>query len=98
MNDLAEKALHGLDVARREVCARPMCSFAVLGLALCSVVMVFGARVSATRPARPLTTWFGLEESQGTGPSGAIMLAALVALLLTWIAVVEFVHRTRQPA
>ena len=83
MNDLAEKALHGLDAARREVCARPMTSFAALGLALCSAVMVFGARVGGARPARPLTTWFGLEESHGASPSGAIMLAALVALLLT---------------
>ncbi|HET8582491.1 MAG TPA: hypothetical protein VFL65_04525, partial [Jatrophihabitans sp.] len=102
MNDLAEKALHGLDAARREVCARPMSSFAALGLALSSVVMVFGARVGAARPTRPLTTWFGLEETHGAGPSdpvpAAIMLAALVALLLTWIAVVELVHRTRQPA
>jgi hypothetical protein len=101
MNDLAEKALHGLDVARREVVARPMLAFAALGMAISSVVVVAGGLVNAARSVHPLTTWLGLQDSHGVradnwGP-GAVMLAAVVALVLLWIGVVEFVRRRDQP-
>jgi alpha-1,6-mannosyltransferase len=101
MNDLAEKALHGLDVARREVCARPMLSFAVLGFLTSSVVLVAGARARSARPARPLTTWLGLQDTHGAHQDawvpGMIMVAAVLTLVLLWIAVVEFVRRSDQP-
>jgi hypothetical protein len=101
MNDLAEKALHGLDVARRAMVARPMRSFAVLGFAIAAAVVVAGARVNAQQPTRPLRTWFGLQPRHGlrhdTWLPAAIMLAAVVALALLWLGVVRFVRRHPQP-
>jgi alpha-1,6-mannosyltransferase len=101
MNDLAEKALQGLDVARREVIARPMLSFAVVGFAVSSVVVVAGARVGAARASRPLTSWFGLQDSHvaqaGDAVPGLVMLAGIAALVLVWLAVVELVRRSGQP-
>ena len=56
MNDLAEKALHGLDVARRAVVARPMLAFGVVGFAMASAVVAgrthrggMGAMASGSR-------------------------------------------------
>ena len=101
MNDLAEKALHGLDVARRAMVARPLRSFAVLGFAIAAVLVVAGARVNAQQPTRPLSGWFGLQSSHGAPSShwlpGAIMLAAVVALALLWLGVVRFVRRHDEP-
>ncbi|MFN2562474.1 MAG: polyprenol phosphomannose-dependent alpha 1,6 mannosyltransferase MptB [Jatrophihabitans sp.] len=101
MNDLAEKALHGLDVGRRKVARRPMLAFGLLGFALSSVVVVAGGRVGATRATHSLTSWFGLQDSHGVSLGdwvpGVIMLAGVVALVLTWIWVVEFVRRVNPP-
>ncbi|MDT4900145.1 MAG: hypothetical protein QOJ78_1075, partial [Pseudonocardiales bacterium] len=68
MNDLAEKALRGLDAARKQLRDRPMLCFAVLGFAIASVVVVAGGRVGAARSTRPLTTWLGLQDSHGLTP------------------------------
>jgi hypothetical protein len=101
MNDLAEKALHGLDVARREVIARPMLAFAVLGLAISTSLVVAGSRVNAARPTHPLSTWLGLQDSHGARPDdwapAAAMLGAVVALVALWLAIVGFVRRRDQP-
>lgn len=101
MNDLAEKALHGLDVARRAVVARPMLGFGVVGFAIASAVVVAGGRVNAGRPTRPLSSWLGLQDLHGAKPSdwrpGAAMLAAVVALVALWVVVVVFVRRSDQP-
>jgi alpha-1,6-mannosyltransferase len=101
MNDLAEKALRGLDAARKQLRDRPMLCFAVLGFAIASVVVVAGGRVGAARSTRPLTTWLGLQDSHGLTPGdnlpGAVMLAAIVALVLLWLLTVEIVRRTRPP-
>jgi hypothetical protein len=101
VNDLAEKALHGLDIARRAAIARPMRSFAVLGFGIATAVVVAGGRVNAEQPTRPVTGWFGLQHAHGL-PShrwipGAIMLATVVALALLWLGVVRFVRRHEQP-
>lgn len=100
MNDLAEKALHGLDMTRRKVGERPMLAFGVLGFALSTVVVVAGARVGARRSTHPLTSWFGLQDSHGARADwvpGVVMVAGVVALVLTWIWTVEFVRRVGQP-
>lgn len=101
MNDLAEKALEGLDVARRHVTARPMLGFAVLGLVAGTVVMIAGGRVRAADPTRPLTTWFGLLDAHGLHENdwvpGLVMLAGVVALVLLWLFVVAFVRRHETP-
>lgn len=100
MNDLAEKALHGLGVARREVSARPMLSFAVLGLVISSVVLVAGGDVAAARATRPLTSWLGLQEVHGARGrlTGAVLVAGIAALVLAWLVMVEYVRRRRPPA
>src|SRR4051794_6057900 len=101
MNDLAEKALHGLDVGRRKVAARPMLAFGTFGFALSGVVVVAGGRVGAARSTHSLTSWFGLQDSHGASAGdwvpGLIMLAGVVALVLTWIWVVEVVRRVGPP-
>jgi hypothetical protein len=100
MNDLAEKALHGLDVARRTLVARPMRSFAVLGFGIATAVVIAGGRVNAQQPTRPLSGWFGLQPTHGVRRDhylpGAIMLAAVLALALLWLGVVRFVRRHEQ--
>lgn len=101
MNDLAEKALHGLDAARRAMLGRPMRSFGVLGLTISVAIVVAGGRVDAERSTRPVSGWLGLEDARGTPRPvwlpGAAMLAAVVALALLWLAVVRFVRRQQQP-
>lgn len=101
MNDLAEKALHGLDVARRAAVARPMRSFAALGFGIASAVVVAGGRVNAQQPTRPVSGWFGLQHSHGLSRHAwvpaAIMLAVVLALALLWLGVVRFVRRHGQP-
>jgi hypothetical protein len=101
MNDLAEKALHGLDVARRAVISRPMLAFGALGCAVSAVIMVAGAQVNVRRPTRPVSTWLGLQDAHGVPGDdwvpGAIMLGAIALLVLIWIALVESVRRHDQP-
>jgi hypothetical protein len=102
LNDLAEKALQGLDVAQRQVRSRPMLSFAILGFGISCVVVVAGGQVGGARASRPLTTWLHLQDPHGLpaghAAPGTIMLSALAALLIVWIAVVELVRRRAQPA
>lgn len=99
MNDLAEKALHGLNAARREIVARPMISFAVAGLLLAGVVVAADARISAAGPTRPLSTWFGLADAvrHREWLPGTIMLCATIALALLWLGIVRFARRREQP-
>lgn len=99
MNDLAEKALHGLNVARREIVARPMTSFAVAGLLLAATVVAADARVAAAGSTRPLSTWFGLTDAARGHDwvPGTIMLCAIVALALLWLGIVRFARRREQP-
>ncbi|MDT4925208.1 MAG: hypothetical protein QOG01_2921 [Pseudonocardiales bacterium] len=101
MNDLAEKALQGLNIAQRQVRSRPMLSFGILGFAVSCVVVVAGGQVGAARAARPLTSWLHLQDPHGlpTGDTapGAVMFTAIVALVAMWIVVVELVRRTGQP-
>jgi hypothetical protein len=101
MNDLAEKALHGLDAARREIRDHPMTAFGVGGLLVSAAVVVTGADAAGGRASRPLTTWLGLEDARRTPGaqtlSAALMLMAIVALVLLWLFVAEFVRRRPQP-
>ncbi|HZC71559.1 MAG TPA: polyprenol phosphomannose-dependent alpha 1,6 mannosyltransferase MptB [Jatrophihabitans sp.] len=101
MNDLAEKALQGLNVARRGVVGHPMLTFGALGLVIASGVVVAGGQVNSVRATRPLNSWLGLQDTHTAQASdwvaGAIMLAALALLVLLWLAVVAFVRRHDQP-
>jgi hypothetical protein len=98
MNDLAEKALHGLHVARGALWARPMLSFAAAGLVVGCVAVVAGGKVGAARATHPLTSWFGLENRHvrhtADWPAGTVLLAAIFTLVLLWIALALVVHRT----
>ncbi|WP_375492970.1 polyprenol phosphomannose-dependent alpha 1,6 mannosyltransferase MptB [uncultured Jatrophihabitans sp.] len=101
MNDLAEKALHGLDTARRQVGNRPVPAFASAGFLLAASIVVAGGRVGAATATRPLSTWLGLQDAhvadtRGTLP-GALLLAAVLALTVLWLVVVWFVRRHPQP-
>ena len=101
MNDLAEKTLAGLDVARRQLAARPMSCFAAAGLGISSAVMIAGGRVNAARPTRPLSSWLGLQDTHGARASdvapAALMLIGIVALVLLWLGLAVFVDRHDQP-
>ena len=89
MNDLAEKALHGLQAARREIAARPVPALAVGGFAAAAVIVVTGGRIGAAPAAVPLDRWFGLLPSAGYRIGGigmgAAMFAAIIALLGLWL-------------
>ena len=101
MNDLAEKALNGLHVARRQVSSRPTLSLSIAGFVAAGVVVAAGGRVGAARAARPLVNWLGLQDTHGADASdiapGAVMLLALVVLIALWLGTVEVVRRRDIP-
>jgi hypothetical protein len=89
MNDLAEKALHGLEAARREIAGRPVAGLGIAGFLVSAVVVVTGGRIGAVPAAVPLSHWLGLLPAAGyrvTGVAmGAVMLAAIGVLLALWV-------------
>jgi hypothetical protein len=97
MNDLAEKALRGLDVARRQVGDRPALSLSVVGFAVSCLVVVAGGQVSAIHATRPLINWFGLQDTHGADAGdalpGIVLFAGVVALVLLWLLAVKIVRR-----
>src|SRR3954471_17657847 len=101
MNDLAEKALHGLNVVRRQVGDRPVVALSAAGFAVSCVIVVAGGQVGAARATRPLANWLGLQDTHGletTDPGpGAVMLAGIVALLALWLLATEVLRRTEPP-
>jgi hypothetical protein len=100
MNDLAEKALQGLAVARQQVRAHPMSAFAVAGFLASAGVVVAGARGGPLGATRALTSWLGLldlRRGQGTNELPAVLLlVAIGALVLLWLGFVEVVRRVPQ--
>lgn len=102
MNDLAEKALHGLDVARRQLRDHPLSAAAVAGFGLAGLVVAAGARGGARPSTRALTSWLGLVDTRSGQPANelpaALMFAGLVALVALWVVVVEVVRRTSRRA
>lgn len=104
MNDLAEKALVGAEVAYRAGRKHVLIAAGVLGFWVSSVIVVAGGRVGAARATRPLTTWFGIQDDGGVHPfdplPGIALFAAVGALILLWLLSVEVVRRrgTRESA
>jgi hypothetical protein len=103
MNDLAEQALHGLDLARKKIVEHPVTSLAVAGFVAAGTAMVAGGRIGAGSATTPLTHWLGLLPDDGTrndALAGGIMFGAICCLLLLWIVAVAVVrsgsHNTRQ--
>jgi hypothetical protein len=91
MNDLAERALHGLDLARKQIIKHPVVSLAVGGFIASTVTMVAGGQIGASASATPMETWFGLLPDNGTrgdAIAGAVMFGGIVLLLLLWITAV----------
>jgi len=101
MNDLAEKALNGLNVARRQVADRPFVSLSVAGFVVSWVIVGAGGRVGAARATRPLVNWLGLQDTHGlesTDPGpGTVLLIGIVGLLALWLVTVEVARRTEAP-
>ncbi len=89
MNDLAEKALRGLDLTRREIVARPVAGLSVAGFLVAAVVVVTGGRIGAAPAVVPPNRWLGLLPDAGyrtTGVGlGAAMFAAILVLLGLWL-------------
>src|SRR3954454_21405460 len=98
MNDLAEKALHGLDVARRQVADRPVLSLSVAGFAVSCLIVVAGGQVSAIHATRPLFNWLGLQDTHGADAGNAlpaiVLFAGILALVLLWLLAVKIVRRS----
>lgn len=96
MNDLAEQALRGLDLARKQIVKHPLTTCATAGLVLSAVIVFTGGRIASGSAATPLNGWLGLLPDDGTASTrlaAAIMLAAIVALLLLWLVVLATVRR-----
>jgi hypothetical protein len=89
MNDLAEKALRGLDAARRGIAAHPVPTLSAAGFAVSAVVVVSGGRIGAAPAAVPLSHWLGLLPAAGHQVTdvvmGVVMLAAIGVLLGLWL-------------
>ena len=102
MNDLAEKALNGLDAARRAIAARPVPALAAAGLVAGAAVVVLGARVGAAPAAVPIDHWLGLLPAAGYRITdvglGLGLLGAVVALLGCWVLTIHVAHRARLSA
>jgi hypothetical protein len=98
MNDLAEKALAGLDAARRAIAARPTAALATLGFAAGSGVVVLGARVGAAPAAVPIDHWLGLLPDAGYRITdmgiGLALFGSIVALLGCWLLTGHLAHRS----
>lgn len=92
MNDLAERALRGLNVARGAVLARPVPCLAGVGFAAAVVTVVAGGRIGAGPAALPISSWLGLLPHVGYRvvdlAPGLVMLGGIAVLALCWIAVV----------
>ena len=97
MNDLAEKALHGLDATRRAIASRPVISLAVAGCIVSCALVVSGARIGAAPAAVPLNRWLGLVPSARYQITdvwlGVLMLAMIGALLGLWLVAIHVVRR-----
>lgn len=99
MNDLAEKALRGLDAVRRAVVARPVPVLSAVGFAVSTAVTVAGGWTAAVRPNRSLTSWLGLEQQHGetvraTRPA-VLLLIAIGVLAALWLVALAVVRRVR---
>lgn len=99
MNDLAERALQGLDVARKAVLARPLPWLAAVGFVAASVVVAAGGRIGAGPAALPINSWLGLlppvgYRVEGLVP-GLVMIAAIGVLALAWLAVLALASTRR---
>jgi hypothetical protein len=98
MNDLAEKALHGIVAARRAVASRPVLGLAVSGCVVSGSIVVSGARIGPARAAVPLNRWLRLLPSAGYRVTdvwlGVLMLAMVGTLIGLWLVAIHVV-RTR---
>jgi hypothetical protein len=99
MNDLAERALHGLDVARRSVLARPLPWLVALGFLASALTVLAGARIGAGPAALPINAWLGLLPHAGYRVVGVlpglVMLTGVTVLVLTWMIVLRLVTLRR---
>jgi len=101
MNDLAEKALHALNVAQAEVRSRPVISLALSGFVTSSVIVVAGSRAAAARAIEPISSWLGLLHSSGSSridtAAGVVTLVGITTLSLLWIAAVCTLRSPHHP-
>jgi hypothetical protein len=97
MNDLAEQALHWLDIARRRVVDHPVLVLAVAGFAASAAIVVVGARIGPAPDAIPLGRWLGLIPNRSIAPRdavpGTLMIAAIGALILLWLLTMLIVRK-----
>src|SRR5664279_2430808 len=89
MNDLAEKALHAIVVARNHVSGRPVLMLSIGGFVSSGTVVFAGGRIGAAPAALPLTSWFGLLAHAGYTVTnlipGLLMIAGIAALAALWL-------------
>jgi hypothetical protein len=101
MNDLAVHSLEWLQAARRHLVSHAMACYGVLGAAITVVVMVSGGRVNAAQPTRPISTWFGLQDTNGARPGdrgpAILMFVSILVLVVLWMIVVAYVRRHDVP-
>lgn len=96
MNDLAEQALHGLDVARKHIVAHPLPPLAASGFAAAALTVYAGGQVGPAPASIPLSRWLGLQPDNGA-PHGAVpaglMFGGIVVLLVLWLVALHPLHR-----
>lgn len=99
MNNLVEKALHGLDVARRRSTEYLVLLLGIGGFLAASVTVFAGGRIGAAPAAIPLNSWLGLLPHAGYEVTdlipGLVMLTAIAVLCALWLLALVAVRARR---
>lgn len=96
MNDLAERALRGLDNARRQLVGYPVTSLAIGGFLASALTVAGGGRVVLGRTTTPLSTWLGLQARHPLSRpwiAASASFAGICALVVLWLIALTVLKR-----
>jgi hypothetical protein len=96
MNDLAERALHGLDRARRQIVRHPIVSLSAGGFAASALIVGAGGRILLGGTTTPLSSWLGLNTKGAVARPAlpaALCFTGICALIVLWFVLLVMTQR-----
>lgn len=96
MNDLAERALHSLDTARRQLARFPVTSLAVSGFLAATLAVLGAGRVLLGSGTAPLSSWLGLQARHPIPHArmpAAASFAGICLLVVLWLVALTVLKR-----